>query len=100
METLTETEKARLMAVEQDVRQAIKEALDSKGGERMERIGAELLALLKTARKTGALLLLVSLIALAGCTSSAGWRVSFGIAPVTSIDDNQQLTAARTEVRK
>jgi len=32
---------------------------------------------------------------LTGCGSSAGWRVSFGVAPVTAIEDKQQLKEAK-----
>lgn len=32
---------------------------------------------------------------LTGCGSSNGWRVSFGVAPVASIDDRQTLTDKR-----
>jgi hypothetical protein len=34
---------------------------------------------------------LVILFTLPACGSSSGWRVSFGVAPVTAIQDNQEL---------
>lgn len=35
-----------------------------------------------------------------GCFSDAGWRVSFGVAPVTAIDDKQGLEDKREGGRK
>lgn len=41
--------------------------------------------------------LCVTLWSLAACTSQAGWRVSFGVSPVTSINDQQSLEQQEAE---
>ncbi len=37
------------------------------------------------------LVLILAMITLTGCGTSTGWTVSFGVTPITSVDNNQKL---------
>ena len=38
-----------------------------------------------------ALIGIIAIILMTGCGGSSGWRVSFGVSPVTAINDQQSL---------
>lgn len=83
---LTVAEIDRLKAVERDVRAAMKEAIPRTKDHKKSRVRVIL------ASQLGKLIFTLALFCLAGCGSSAGWRVSFGVAPVNAISDTQELT--------
>lgn len=46
------------------------------------------------------LMLILVTLAIASCSADRGWRVSFGVSPVSQIDDKQQLTQSEETERE